>query len=321
MSYQEVQPNIEAVEAMKSTFRPFNNFKLAEGRNTFRILPPFGTDNKGVWFHEWYLHWGFMDANGNRKPLACSYRGPERFCPICEQAREIRNTMDAMVADYTVEEDGRKKTNWDSIPDNVKAKHKELRDKWGAIRANRRYFYNAVDRAGDVGILQLTAKTGDALNAEIKVAVQQKNFNPLSLRDGCFFDIIKTKTGPLPINVEYSVKFNYKTQEVTTPGGEVVTADVIERGSVSAALLENFEELAYDIHVLYPTRSAAELQAILNGDPVPSTNGGFSGSRNGNGNGNGAESKTTVAETSKTAVTILSDDDRLAELKSALQLG
>jgi hypothetical protein len=303
MSYQEPELNFDAADSVdnKGSFRDFNNFKLVDGANIYRILPPFGTGHNGVWFAEWYLHWGFQNENGSNVPLACSYRTDERYCPICEEANEIRAKMDALVKDYTTD----KKTDWEAVPPAIQEKYYELRPSWNDIKAQRGYYYNALNQANEVGILRLTPKTGKALNEKIKEAYNKKSIHALSLTKGIFFNIYRKRTGKRAFDVEYSVDFF--REEVEIEGHGVV--EKIREAAVPETIAQNFESLAYDIHKMYTLRTAAELKKIMLGEPVGSSSG----------NSNGA-TKTTVdsSEVAAAATAVGNDEEQLAALRAQL---
>ena len=84
MTYVEPELNVKGHQA-RSEGKSWNNHKLKDGNNVFRITPPFGVGHNGYWYKAWYLHWGFVDSEGSNRPVVCT-KGIENFCPICEQA-------------------------------------------------------------------------------------------------------------------------------------------------------------------------------------------------------------------------------------------
>ena len=241
--------------------RDFVTHKLSEGDNIYRILPPFGTNHRGLPFAEVSLHWfSIVDpktGETKNRPLRCSY-ATEGYCPICEQANELYNEKDALLKEFK-DEDG--KVDWKSVPDDIKAKHKQVKGQFDSLRAQRGFFYNALDQSGMVGILRLPKTAAVKVGELIRKAVQQYGFNPLSLEKGVSFNIIQKKTGPLPMNVEYSAEF--VTRSVTGPNGVELK---IELTPAAESVRNDFENLAYDVHAMYPVVTAAELKRVALGD-------------------------------------------------------
>ncbi len=258
--YVEPELNLEALENKQG--RKFTNFKIVDGINIYRILPAFGANNGGRINSEVWLHWGFTDAAGRIRPLQCSLRGPEKFCPICDEAGKLFKEKELLVAPYTDKTEKGPRTRWEMVPEDIKTRYEEVKKRWDAIKGQRNYLYNAMAQDNTVGVLKLTAKTAhDELSAKIVDCVKKRNFNPTSLNQGCFFVISRQKTGSKPTDVKYSV--DLLKSEVQTDEG---VAEMVKKGPVPESVKSNYANLAVDIHTLYPTRTAAELQKIMLGD-------------------------------------------------------
>lgn len=243
--------------------RKYVTHKIKEGDNLYRILPPFGTNHKGLPFAEVSLHWfSTLDDTGKPKqrPLRCSY-AVERFCPVCEEANDLYKEKESLLAEY-IDEDT-KKVRWDVVPEEVGAKHKQLKNSFDAVKVQRGYFYNALDASGVVGVLRLPKTAATKLGEQIKKAIQTYGFNPLSLENGAVFNIIQKKTGPKNYNVEYSVEFVMKS--ITGPDGVQLK---ITTEQAPKNVMDNYETLAYDVHAMYPAVTAAELQRAMIGDAI-----------------------------------------------------
>lgn len=234
------------------------NHKLKEGDNIFRILPPFGANHNGVLMAEWYLHWGFTDSKAKAKPIVCTKRY-ENYCPICEEANKAFTEKEEFIREYK-SADG--KVNYKSLPEEIRIKYSELNEKFNQLRAQRNYYYNAVDDSGKVGILKLAKTAKDKLNAKILDAYTRLSFNPTSLENGCFIKIIKTKTGNNTWDVSYDVELVKRA--VKEPDGTIV--EKYDVGSVSDWIKNNFSKVAIDTHNMYPIRTSAEIIKIMDGD-------------------------------------------------------
>lgn len=258
MSYQEPEINTGALKPGSS--RELRSFKLNLGDNIYRILPPFGTNHNGVPFAEHYLHW-FTDPTGKQRPLACSKK-TERFCPVCEEASNVYKEYERILGDFK-SPDG--KVNFKGMPDEINKKQKSVKEIFDKLRAQRGYYYNAMDQSGTVGVLRLPKTAADELGDRILEAIQTMGFNPLSLKNGTLFNIKQVaKDGPKSkMNVEYKVEF-VRESENTADG----VIQRIKKSSLPESVILNFEKLAYDVHTLYPTRTSAELKRVMLGDKM-----------------------------------------------------
>lgn len=254
--YQEQEINLETLEP--KTSRQINRHKLKEGDNFFRILPPFGANHNGMVFAEWRIHWGYSDGNGQTRPLVCTFP-TEGFCPICEESKKLYQAKEDLIKEFKNED---KEVMWKLVPEDIKAQHTELRESWNTISSKKSYYYNAIDPSGNVAILQLSKTAKDQLNEKILYAHKKMGFNPVSLQTGCFFNVKKVKTGPRAMDVKYIVDFVKET--IKAENGDVM--EKIKREPISSFVIENFDKLAYDLHTLYPIRTAEELYKIMNGD-------------------------------------------------------
>ena len=231
--------NIEDMESSTST--QLQRFKLTEGTHILRILPPFGTNHNNMASQEVNLHWGFIASNGQVKPICCSYKF-DGYCPICARAKELE--VLAQRAKATGDEEGEKQNNADSQK----------------LRNRRTFLYNAANKEGTVGILELTKTTHDELIKLFKEYISKYDLNPTSLTDGVWFQI--TREGK-SLKTKYFVKFNKTTAKID---GELI--EKLDRTPLAENILNNYEKLAIDIHTLYKPTTAADLKKILEGAPV-----------------------------------------------------
>lgn len=262
MAYKEQEVNVNALDINRgSGGREFVNHKIKDGDNIFRILPPFGTKANGRVTAEYWLSWGFTDSEGNKKPLV-STLGIDHECPIFEATQELSADMADLVREYSYEDGGKTKVDWKKVPQELKDKYQELKANRDAIRPSRGFFYNALDQSGTVGILRLPKTAAEQLNAKIKDAIKRLGLNPVSLREGCSFNIHRKRTGSRAFDVEYSVDL-LKTASKDASGNPTET---IQKSSVPEDLIENFDKRAYDLFSLYRYRTPADLRKILSGD-------------------------------------------------------
>lgn len=222
--------------------RDIKRFKITEGSHVFRILPPFGTNHGNVPSRQVQLHWGFFKEDGKTSPVPCSYP-TEGYCPICERVKEREALAERSKAQGNEEE-----------------ANQILKDV-SQIKVKRTYLMNASNKAGEVGILEVTKTSIDGLIKHMKAYQTKYGKNPVSLATGVWFVFSRSGKG---FNTSYEVELNKNM--VTLPDGDQV--EKVDNSALAANILENYEKLAYDIHKMYAPVSSADLKRILNGEHI-----------------------------------------------------
>lgn len=256
MAYVEPELNVGGIVPSSGAQKGIQNHEVKDGDNIFRIMPPFGTDHNGLPFAETYLHW-FADPTGKNRPLACSKKH-ERFCPVCSEANEVWKQAENLGSEYKGA-DGR--INKKGMGEEMSRKYETLMAQFRALKAQHSYLYNAMDLNNNIKILRLPKTAAEALGLKIVEAINTLGVNPISLKNGLFFNIKRISTGPQKFNVKYEVDFVRKT--IKEEGGFV---QKIETSSVPESVMASFEKLAYDVHTLYPVRTSQELKRVMIGD-------------------------------------------------------
>jgi hypothetical protein len=123
------------------------------------------------------------------------------------------------------------------------------------------YVYNAVDKSGEVGLLELKTTAHRKMKAEMMQYIQDYNQDPTSLNSeeddsGVWFDVIRSGMGR---DTEYDVKkCQIKTKNAA---GRITFED--DRSPLPESVVGNFENLAYNLHSIYQIKSYDELSDIL----------------------------------------------------------
>lgn len=236
--------------------KDFTRLKVPkEGSLVLRVLPPFGTNHGGLPFKEEAQHWGFLDENGDQKPVDCTYSS-EGSCPVCKKYFELKDIADKAKANGATKEE-------------VTA----LNDEAFKFKSNRHYLLNVVDATDNtVKILEIPKTALDNLLKEISKNVKERRFDPLSLTSGCWFKFYKT--GKM-FNTEYFVE----TKKIikNTEDGE---AEFTDKTQIDPELLAKIQEqltspevtggVLFDIHKLGRVKyTSGQLKAIMDGAPVP----------------------------------------------------
>src|ERR1035437_1068406 len=247
MTNPKIKLNLDSLKAR----RDWKRHKVKDGHNVFRILPPFTEASNGYPYRKWQIIWGLTDPEtGRARPFASSMTS-EKKCPVTEyvqllkkKAEQIKGQLQAAGNDE----------------ETIKEQMKGFNTFIGDINPKTIYVYNAADKAGEVGLLELKSTAHKDMKKEMNLYVQEVNQDPTSLNSasadsGVWFDVIREGLG---FNTEYSVK---RCQNRVKNGTKVSYED--DQTPLPDSVVENYDNLAYDLSAIYQIKTYEELQEIL----------------------------------------------------------
>jgi hypothetical protein len=123
------------------------------------------------------------------------------------------------------------------------------------------YIYNAADKSGVVGLLELKATAHKKMKSCMNDYIRDYNQDPTSLNSadedsGVWFNVKRSGEG---FDTEYDVE---KVQtKVKNAAGKVVFED--DRSPLADVIVENFDNAAYDLGSVYKTTTYDEVNDIL----------------------------------------------------------
>lgn len=239
------------LDSLKSR-REWKRHKVKDGNNIFRMLPPFGESSNGYPYRKWQIIWGLQDPeSGRARPFASSMTS-EKKCPVTEYVANLKKkaeTLKSQMAAAGVSEDEAK--------NRLSSLNKLIQD----LSPKTVYIYNAADRAGDVGLLELKSTAHKKMKTEMANYIHDYNQDPTSLSSedtdsGVWFNITRSGEGR---DTEYDVKkFQTKTKNAS---GKISFED--DRSPLPDSVVENYDNLAYDLGAVYQVKTYTELSDIL----------------------------------------------------------
>jgi len=245
----KINVNLDALKPK----REWKRHKVQPGHNIFRILPPFGPTANGYPYRKWMITWGLLDPeSGRMRPFASSLTS-EKKCPIFEYVDLLAKKAEAIKSDM--------KAKGASDAD-VKERLQDINKVLSNLRPKTVYAYNAINKAGEVGILEVKATAQKKLKDLMMQYIQDYAQDPTSLNSdtddsGVWFDITRTGEG---FNTEYdAVKVQLKTKDPATNK----TMFVDDQSPLPDNVVQNYESMAYDLGAIYQTKTYDELKAIL----------------------------------------------------------
>lgn len=234
------------------TRREWKRHKVKDGHNVFRILPPFGDNSNGYPYKKWQIIWGLFDPeSGRARPFASSMTS-EKKCPVTEYVQQLKKKSESLKANMQASGESE-----ETIKETLGPLNKLISD----LSPKTIYVYNAADRAGEVGLLELKSTAHKKMKAEMANYIHDYNQDPTSLNSddndsGVWFDVVRQGEGR---DTEYDVK--RLTIKTKTPQGKLQFED--DRTALPDSVVENYDNLAYDLSAVYQVKSYEDLQEIL----------------------------------------------------------
>jgi len=245
----KIKLNMDSLKTSKEWVR----HKVKSGSNIFRILPPFGDSSNGYPYRKWQIIWGLTDPSSGRvRPYASSLTTEKRD-PVVEFVTDLRTRLDEM--EGTLKGRGMDDKSVQKHPKFARLA-KFIRD----VSPKTVYLYNAADKAGVVGLLELKSSAHKDMKACMNEYIRDYNQDPTSLNSndddsGVWFNVKRTGEG---FDTEYKVE---KLQTKQKVGNNISFVD--DRTPLPEALVQNFDNLAYDLSAVYKTNTYDDLNDVL----------------------------------------------------------
>lgn len=233
------------------------DFKIEDGDNVYRILPPLGTAaQKGIWNVYIALEWGYKGTDGRHKPFQDCRK-------VNFKTKMVEVESPAFLHRQKLEEN--KKSVVEAFKAN-QATEDQVKEAVALTRQynlNKKYYLNVVNLKGEIGRLPIGYKAMQGVKACIE-ALGKKGVDPLSVDNGRFFNIFRSGTG---LDTMYQVTIyqenimatiNGTQQEVAQEKVHVMDDAFIGRLGSEACDLLNFK-------AGYPLLEPEEIQQMLDG--------------------------------------------------------
>ena len=249
-SNNKIKLNMDSLKTSKEWVR----HKVKNGSNVYRILPPFGDNSNGYPYRKWQIIWGLADPTSGRVRPYASPMMSEKRCPVMEYVEELKERLSKMDGDL-------KARGFDEKAVRKHPKYERLSKFTRDITPKTTYIYNATDKAGVVGLLELKATAHKDMKTCMNDYIRDYNQDPTSLNSsdddsGVWFNVKRSGEG---FDTEYKVE---KVQnKVKAANGAVSFVD--DRSPLADVIVENFDNLAYDLSSVYKTTTYDEVNDIL----------------------------------------------------------
>lgn len=245
----KIKLNMDSLKTSKEWVR----HKVKSGSNIFRILPPFGDNSNGYPYRKWQIIWGLTDPSSGRvRPFASSLMSEKRD-PVVEFVDGLKTRLDEM--EGTLKGRGMDDKSVQKHP-----KFARLAQFVRDITPKTTYLYNAADKSGTIGLLELKSTAHKDMKEKMNKYIRDYNQDPTSLNSadddsGVWFDVTRTGEG---FATEYAVNIVQTTVKVN---GKIMKED--DRSALPESVVQNFDNLAYDLSSVYKANSYDDLNEIL----------------------------------------------------------
>ena len=221
--------------------RQIKRHKVNDGVNIYRILPPYGESSNGYPYHRWFISWMTDPASGRQRPYVSTLMNEKR-CPVAEYVKNLQ----ALVKTFAETNPLIKKVN----------------EIIGEVRPKASFLYNAVDKSGVIGILDLKTTAHEDLKKNMNSYIKDYNMDPTSVNNteddnGVWFEFHRTGQG---FKTEYSVN---KAQTMKKIPGIPQPVFMDDMTPLPPSVVEGWQDLAYDIHSMYKFTTYDALKEVL----------------------------------------------------------
>jgi len=229
-------------------------FKIIDGDNVYRILPPMKSLAKlGYWSKYYSVVWGYENAGGKKRPFNdCRKTNFKTRAVEVESAAYLKSAkINAMLDELKL-----KKKNGEAVDPETLDRVTKLAKRYNI---EGKHYVNAVNLKGEIGVLKIGAKAKQGIEAETKKLLA-KGIDPLSIENGRYFNIYREGTG---LQTMYQVTVYKEQREV---GGELAEFDKVH--AMDANFIARLGAEASDLGSLYVSPTPDQIKSIVEGaDP------------------------------------------------------
>jgi hypothetical protein len=234
-----------------------NYFKIKEGDNPYRILPPmFGYAQDGIWNKYYAVEYGYKNSLG-------------KMCPFLDVRVTNRKTKMVEVESPAYLFRMELKADLDAAIDALKAGKgskeavQEAKDLTERFNMDAKYYVNAIDLQGNIGLLKIGSKAMQSLREEMK-RLEGSGIDPLSVENGRFFNFKRSGKGR---ETMYSV-VEYKQKKVVIVDGSAMEVDVPFVHVLTDDIINRLEREAFDLSKIYKSVTVEQVQDLVDNGPI-----------------------------------------------------
>lgn len=227
-----------------------NYFKVKEGSNIFRVLPPFGSlAEQGVIAKYWAAYWLPFSSGKKRAISSILQMGRDKRIiqddPLYQKIETLKKSLESMKKDGT------------QNPAIIEALDKRVYE----LQVDKAYYLNAISPSGEIGLLKIKYTAFQALKERLR-QLEKDGIDPINMGTGVYFDFKKAKDDHG--KTVYGVDIHTKTFK--SPATGKLTTELVE-AVIDETTLKRMEKEAFDLTTLYKILTPEEQAAVATLDP------------------------------------------------------
>lgn len=233
-------------------------FKLLDGDNVYRILPPMGDAvAKGTWAQYYAVVWGYKDSSGKQKP----FQDPSEK----NRSNGMIEKMSAALDRRIKLEDQKKKMKEAGAS---KEQMEKMNDILKQFNIEKKYYLNVVSLTGEIGLLKVGYKIYKALTGDKKKGEKglidrllDQGVDPVSsLDNGRFINF--HRQGKM-LDTTYTVTVYQEEVEIN---GKKYKEDKVHK--IDQNLIDRLDKEAFNLVSMYPSPTLEEVDRIVKEGPT-----------------------------------------------------
>lgn len=232
-------------------------FKIKDGDNIFRILPPMGNLADVGHYSKYYrVCWGYKGTDGKNKPFVSPYQKNYNTQMVEVDCAAVRRN-EKLKADKQVLVDKKKEliAAGQEVPQQLLDLITEANKAVMAFNIEAKHHLNAYSKDGKIGLLKIGARAFKALKAQFQ-ALESQGIDALGVENGRFMNLHRTGKG---LDTAYAVSELKQQKEVEGIG----LVDAPLPHSLDGAIIGRLAAEAFKLDEIYPMPTSEEVAEIV----------------------------------------------------------
>lgn len=234
-------------------------FKIKDGDNVYRILPPLGDlADQGKWSMFYRICWGYKDKSGKNRPFVSprqvNYKTKmvDVDCPAFNYSMELKDKyQDLLKQAKELSKSG------ESLSDEMKDKIQKFKSTMMDYNIDSKHYLNAIDLEGKIGLLKIGANAMKSLRSLGK-DLESSGVDLCGI-EGRFVNIRRSGTG---LDTQYTVLEHKQNVEVEIDGKkELVQRSVPHK--LDDSIINRLENEAFELDKIYAEPTSEEVGKLV----------------------------------------------------------
>lgn len=236
------------------------NFKIKDGDNVYRVLPPLGNlADAGQWSVYYRVVWGYQGTDGKNKPFISprvqnfKTKMIEVDCAAFNKAMKIKDEYQQMIKDSKelVKSGG-------VLTDAIKKELETKKEESMRFNVESKHFLNVMDLEGKIGLLKL-AGAGHKLIKSLGKKLEAEGVDITGVENGRYVNINRQGTG---LDTAYQVT-EFKQNKQVEIDGVMETVQRSMPHTLDDNIIGRLAKEAYELDSLYPMPTEAEVKELV----------------------------------------------------------